>query len=84
MSKQRVTAKVTCLEAAKDAEGRYVTLRFSAHYTDREGNRVNQDWAYATPSLGMHMVVQPEVAALFDVEGTYTITFTPDASESDG
>lgn len=42
-----VKAKVMNLEP----QGNQTKVTFSANYTDDEGNRVNQDWAEATPGF---------------------------------
>lgn len=42
-----VKAKITGLEP----QGNQTKITLSANYTDDEGNRVNQDWAEATPGF---------------------------------
>lgn len=42
-----VKAKITGLEP----QGNQTKITFSANYVDDKGNRVNQDWAEATPGF---------------------------------
>lgn len=52
-----VKAKITNLEP----QGNQTKVTFSANYTDDEGNRVNQDWAEATPGFSNTIWIVNEV-----------------------
>lgn len=70
-----VTAKVKCYSKSGGMAGTSVSLSFSANYTDDNGNRINEDWAVATPALSVSMTVKPEVGELFEQGKSYTLTF---------
>lgn len=67
--------------SVEDAGSSQKLLRFSANYTDAEGNRVNEDWAEATPSFNLSMYVVNEVVEANSIETgqEYTLTFEKDA-----
>ena len=51
-----------------------VVLTFNADYAD---NR-NKEWAAYTPHLNFEMTVKEEVAKLFEVGDSFTVTFAPE------
>lgn len=53
-----VKAKIANLER----QGNQTKITLSANYTDDEGNRVNQEWAEATPGFSNTIWVLNEVA----------------------
>jgi hypothetical protein len=63
------TAKIM-LGSKIDYEGQTI-LSFFPDYSDGR----NKEWASATPSLSLTMVVKPEVAANFKPQHRYTLTF---------
>lgn len=69
-----ITAKLKLNSKAEHNEGN-VGLVFGADYRDDEGNLINQEWAYATPSCSVTMMVNAGVGELFTQGSTYTITF---------
>lgn len=76
------TAKTTVVEVQKPDYNDHTKVRFTANYTNRAGERVNQEWAKYTPGFGLEMwlsdefmAAHPELAAGAD----YTLTFTLDA-----
>jgi hypothetical protein len=66
----KVTAKVA-LNGKEELEGGETKLSFYADYMDGR----NKEWSKYTPALGVTMQVIPEVAALFEEGGKYTLTF---------
>ncbi len=40
------------------------------------GNRVNEEWAVATPALSLTMTVNANAAEHFELGKAYTLTFT--------
>lgn len=71
-----VTAKVTCTSKGLSADELSTTLGFSAHYQDKNGELVNQEWAHATPHLGINMTVKSDVGDLFEEGAHYELSFT--------
>lgn len=69
-----VTAKVKCYSKNDVGEGN-ASLAFSANYTDDKGNRINEDWAVATPTLSVSMTVNAAAAQRFEQGKAYTLTF---------
>lgn len=69
-----ITAKVKC----SDIHGSWQGAKNVAFMPDYADGR-NKSWADATPNLQLTMTVRDDVAALFTVGGSYTLTFTPDA-----
>ena len=52
-----VKAKITGLEL----QGNQTKVTYSANYTDNEGNRVNQEWAEATPGYSNTIWILNEI-----------------------
>jgi len=69
-----VTAKVECTGRSVPYEGE-VALSFGPDYADGR----NAEWAAATPHLSLSMTVNDEAGQHFQLGGTYTLTFTPNA-----
>lgn len=67
----KVTAKVRLGSKIQIAANGDVNLNFYPDYADGR----NKEWASASPSLSLQMVVKAEVAELFEQMGTYTLTF---------
>ena len=67
-----ITAKIKCNSKTESLSG--VSASFCADYA----NGANQAWAESTPSLNVTLQMKPEVAALFSVGASYTLTFTPE------
>lgn len=53
----------------------HVSLVFSAAYTDKDGQRVNQEWAEATPAFNLNMTVKADVAEQFEFDKEYLLAF---------
>lgn len=51
-----------------------VALSFNADYLDER----NQEWAYYTPALNVHMTAKESVANLFGVNQSFTLVFIPE------
>lgn len=70
-----VTAKIKCTGKQVSGEGdnRQVTVTFAPDYADGR----NKEWALYTPSLSLTMGLKGAVADQFELEGAYTLTFTP-------
>lgn len=68
----KITAKVTCV-SREPCGTTQSTIRFGANYADKAGNRINREWAAATPSFSLSMVVLNEVP--FEAGKAYTLTF---------
>lgn len=69
-----VKARVSSVERGPDQ----TRITFSAHYTDPvTGERVNDDWAQATPAFNTDMTILNDVADQQGVEvnKNYTLTF---------
>jgi len=56
-----------------DHWGGFWTLNFMPDYDDGR----NAEWANASPSLSLTMVVRDDVHHLFEQGQAYTLTFTP-------
>lgn len=69
-----VTAKVRCTSKLIMGSGEYqtVTVGFAPDYQDGR----NKEWAAATPTLDLKLGMRPDVAARFELEKSYTLTFT--------
>ncbi|WP_086668042.1 hypothetical protein [Lentzea kentuckyensis] len=68
-----VTAKVKCTNKTPSFRDQQ-TLWFAPNYDDDR----NKEWAEATPTLSLQMVVKGSVAEHFKPGNAYTLTFTPD------
>ena len=53
------------------------SVRFSADYVTPDGQAINQEWAYYTPSLDIGMTVRTEVLVAngWNVGDSFTLTF---------
>lgn len=72
-----ITAKVHCASRVKEAhnaEGES-TVTFTANYANEAGERINEEWAKATPLFTCQMVVLDSVP--FEAGQNYTLTFEP-------
>lgn len=69
-----ITAKVVLQSKTPQGEGQE-QLTFGPDYADGR----NQEWSKYTPSLGVWLNVLTEVADNFELQGKYTLTFTPSA-----
>jgi hypothetical protein len=73
-----VTAKVKCSSLiqypSRDRWGGYWYVSFSPDYGDGR----NAEWANASPSLQLTMVLAPGKGDLFEVGKAYTLTFEPE------
>lgn len=76
------TAKVKAVKVQPVGDGQ-TSLTFTAHYSDDQGNRVNEEWAMYTPNAQFSMTVLDSVAEGITEGLAYTVTFTPEAG-SDG
>ncbi len=78
-------------------DGQKITARVKVHYKNGENpvsvsflpdyaDGRNREWANATPSLSLSMVLKPEVAAMFEMGEAIELTFTrsPDQPELEG
>lgn len=56
------------------------SLRFFANYADADGNRINDDWAEATPIFTMNMTVKNSVVVDNSIASgqEYTLMFSKD------
>lgn len=72
-----VTAKVKCYSKTQTGDNAF-SLQFSANYTDDNGNRINEDWAVATPALSVGMTVNATAAEHFEQGKSYTLVFEPE------
>jgi len=72
-----VKAKVTNIEAYNNGEQR---VDFMANYVNAIGERVNQDWAQATPGFSNTLFVKDEVVERQQIQmgDEYTLTYTKD------
>jgi len=68
----QVTAKVECTQKEQAWDGA-TRLAFGPDYRDGR----NAEWAAATPSLSVQMMVLDAVAEHFEHGGKCTLTFTP-------
>lgn len=72
-----ITAKVKCTSLieypTRDTWGGYWNVTFSPDY----GEGRNAEWANASPSLSLTMVLAPDKGNLFEQGQAYTLTFTP-------
>lgn len=73
------TAKVRVSNIEKLDNGQQ-KVSFSANYTDRDGNRVNDDWAQYTPAFNNDIWVVDSVvdANGIKVGDQYTLLYTKD------
>lgn len=71
-----ITAKVKC----SDIHGSWQGAKNIAFMPDYGEGR-NASWAAATPNLQLTLTVREDVAQLFTVGASYTLTFTPEAEE---
>lgn len=75
----KVTAKVKCASLiqypASEAQpwGGFWYVSFSPDY----GEGRNAEWAAASPSLQLNMVLAPDKGDLFEQGQAYTLTFSP-------
>ena len=69
-----VTAKVRIGSKIKQNDGGDVMVQFYPDYQDGR----NKEWAAATPSLSLQMVVRGDVADRFTSGAAYTLTFEED------
>lgn len=69
----RIAAKIKCASNEPNT-GDQRTLWFTPDYADGR----NKEWADATPTLSLQMVVKGGVAEHFKPGNAYTLTFTPD------
>lgn len=72
-----VKAKVSTVERQADGQSMVV---FSANYVDADGNRVNEDWAKATPGFTNTMYVLDDVVTRDGLEPgqAFTLTYAKD------
>lgn len=77
-----ITAKVKCYNKVANEPDGNVSLAFNANYRDDDGNLINQEWAFATPHLGISMTVNRATGDLFEQGKEYTLTF--EVEETDG
>lgn len=68
-----MTAKVKVRKVQPLGDGQ-TSLGFYAHYTDDEGNRVNEEWAKYTPALSLDMTVLDSVAEGIELGQACTLT----------
>lgn len=76
------TAKTTVVEVQKPDHNDHTKVRFNANYTNRSGERVNQEWAKYTPAFTLEMWLSDEFMAAHSeltAGADYTLTFTLDA-----
>lgn len=71
-------SKIQYAWGTQEREGDYL-LGFHADYADGR----NKEWAAASPSLSLQMTVRPDVAALFEQGGRYTLYFEKDEDEKE-
>lgn len=69
-----ITAKALC--NSKTLSQGSTEIKFTADYRDER----NKAWAAYTPALSFSLTVKPEVAELFELGGSYTVSF----EKSDG
>lgn len=69
-----ITAKVKCSYSKEDQPG-FTRLEFSPDYQDSR----NQEWAAATPTISISMVVKNDIAEHFEFGQAYTLTFSKDS-----
>jgi hypothetical protein len=71
-----ITAKVVCNLKQEFTYGteRQATVGFCPDYQDGR----NKDWAAATPSLELRMLLRGDVADRFEPGRAYTLTFEPE------
>jgi hypothetical protein len=67
-----VTAKVQVSAKTQSGPDAF-SLSFQPDYADGR----NAEWAAFTPHLSLSMTVKREVADHFELNGRYTLTFTP-------
>lgn len=69
-----VTAKIRCndKQVTGEDEGRQARVGFGPDYQDDR----NKEWAAATPTLSLQMVLNGSVIDRFEIGRTYTLTFT--------
>lgn len=72
----QVTAKVALGSKKSAAYPDASELTFYPDYADGR----NKEWAVATPSLTLTMIVKNDVAELFEPSARYTLTFEPSES----
>jgi len=72
------TVKARCSLKVEQGEGsnRYTRCTFTADYVDSEGNRINEDWALATPYFSAEMLLNERAADYFEAGKSYTLTFS--------
>jgi hypothetical protein len=70
------TAKMAIWDMA-DAGDNQTRLRFNAPYNDKDGNRINEEWAKYTPALNLDMTVMNEVveAQALEIGDSFTVRF---------
>lgn len=81
MTDQKAFTAKTTVSNVQSGQDDQSKVRFTANYTNRAGERVNQEWARYTPGFTLEMwltdefmAAHPELAAGAD----YTLTFTLD------
>lgn len=76
------TAKTTVTDVQSGQFNDQAKVRFTANYTNRAGERVNQEWARYTPAFNLEMWLSDEFMAAhpeLTAGADYTLTFTLDA-----
>ena len=78
-----VTARVICdaMSVQTDNDGNVVEAR--VHFQPDYADGRNEDWAKATPNLGLDMTLNGAVANNFEKGGRYTLSFDVTREEPD-
>jgi hypothetical protein len=75
-----ITAKVIVATKTQvgEAEGRQVTVAFTADYGDER----NKEWALYTPALSLSMTLKGDVGDRFNPGDRFTLQFVKDDEEA--
>lgn len=72
-----VTAKVKCTSLIQYPSNDHFAGFWYVSFSPDYGEGRNAEWAAASPSLQLNMVLAPEKGDLFKQGQAYTLTFTP-------